>query len=79
MFSLTKRNAFGFLNFPLTCRLIPYTANAEKLFDMPMQDYNDFSRLKEDYEGMQIVSPRLPTTSTIYTQKLLSHCWCGPV
>uniref|UniRef100_A0A1I8PAD1 Dynein-1, subspecies f n=1 Tax=Stomoxys calcitrans TaxID=35570 RepID=A0A1I8PAD1_STOCA len=30
-------------------------ANAEKLFDMPMQDYNDFSRLKEDYEGMQIV------------------------
>ncbi|XP_058981464.1 dynein axonemal heavy chain 10-like [Musca domestica] len=30
-------------------------ANAEKLFDMPMQDYNDFSRLKEDYEGMQII------------------------
>ncbi|XP_037827971.1 dynein heavy chain 10, axonemal-like, partial [Lucilia sericata] len=30
-------------------------ANAEKLFDMPMQDYNEFSRIKDDYEGMQIV------------------------
>ncbi|KAM7359342.1 dynein heavy chain at 89D isoform 2-T2 [Cochliomyia hominivorax] len=30
-------------------------ANAEKLFDMPMQDYIEFSRTKDDFEGMQIV------------------------
>ncbi|XP_017478046.1 PREDICTED: dynein heavy chain 10, axonemal [Rhagoletis zephyria] len=30
-------------------------SNAEKLFDMPMADYNDFSRIKSDYEGMILV------------------------
>ncbi|XP_011184312.3 dynein axonemal heavy chain 10 [Zeugodacus cucurbitae] len=30
-------------------------SNAEKLFDMPMADYNDFSRIKTDYDGMILV------------------------
>lgn len=28
---------------------------AEKLFDMPVTDYSDFLRAKQDYEGMHVI------------------------
>lgn len=31
-------------------------ANAERLFDMPMVDYHEFSRVQTEFEGLQIVS-----------------------
>lgn len=46
--------SFLFLIF-LLLLLFFILANAEKLFDMPMQDYNEFARIKDDYEGMQLV------------------------
>lgn len=30
-------------------------ANAERLFDMPMVDYHEFSRVQTEFEGLQIV------------------------
>lgn len=43
--------ALIFLPFPL-----PPTENAEKLFDIPLTDYNEFLQCKHEYEEMQVVS-----------------------
>lgn len=29
--------------------------NSEKLFDMPLADYTEFLRIKNDFEGMQVI------------------------
>lgn len=31
------------------------TVNSEKLFDMPFQDYEEFLRIRRDFDGMQYV------------------------
>ena len=36
--------------------IIGTAVNAEKLFDMPFQDYADFLRARKEFDGIQLVS-----------------------